>query len=133
MSVKTQKPAVDRRTPEQKRVDELAAAGDWSEFTIEQLMPEDLAFDLLSRAEDIRQEMAAKLAAQPFLWKGKAYRILRCEVIDGEGIVAVTPDDSAFAAELKRRVESSRSHVLTFYQGIGFICFPEDYSKHKES
>ena len=42
------------------------------------------------------------------------------------------PLDAEFVAEVKKRVERDRFHTLTYYQGFGFICFPEDYAKYQD-
>jgi hypothetical protein len=131
MSITTQVQP-DRRTPERKEADERVANGDWTGFTREQLLPEDFAFDLVSRPDDIRREMAARLMLLPFNWKGKIYRITRCELAGDDVLVEVSPHDPAFVAEVKQRVESNRHRVLTYCQLFGFICFPEDYEKYKD-
>ena len=122
----------DRRTPERKQVDERVANGDWTGFTRERLIPEDFAFELVSRPDEFRREMAGRLALLPFNWKGNLYRITRCELIDGEVVVEATPHDSDFVEEVRCHVESNRHHVLTYCQLFGFICFPEDYAKYQD-
>lgn len=71
------------------------------------------------------------LRNQPFRWKDKVFRIIQCDYIGNQAQVEVVPHDLDFVAEVKRRVEQDRFHTLTYYQGFGFICFPEDYSKYQ--
>jgi len=67
---------------------------------------------------------------QPFRWKNKVFRLLRCDFVAGEAIVEAAPNDDEFVAEVKRRVESDRFHHLAYCQGFGFVCFPEDYQQY---
>ena len=69
---------------------------------------------------------------QPFRWKDKVYRVIRCDYVGGEALVEATPPDPEFMAEVKRRVETDRFHTLNYYQGFGFISFPEDYAKYQD-
>lgn len=71
------------------------------------------------------------LRNQPFRWREKVFRILRCDYAEGQAIVEVAPADTEFIAEVKKRVEQDRFHTLAYYQGFGFICFPEDYQKYQ--
>lgn len=123
----------DHRTLDQIRVDEMVAAGDWNEFNTEAVMPEELALELIEREEEILRRHSEVLRSQPFLWQGKAYRILRCEYSDGETRVEVSPADSKFAAEVKRRVEQNRFHAVSYFQAVGFACFPEDYARYQDA
>jgi len=120
-------------TPDQIRVDEMAAAGDWSEFTVVQLMPEELAFELLEHMVQNLKNHNESLQMQPFLWRGNAYRIVRCEHTDGKTVVEVTPADPEFAEELTRRIEQNRFHTFGYFQAVGFACFPEDYKKYQDA
>ena len=74
----------------------------------------------------------SSLRGQPFRWKNKVFRIVRCEYVGGQALVEVIPHDPDFLAEVKRRIEQDRFHTLTYYQGFGFICFPEDYQKYQD-
>ena len=67
----------------------------------------------------------------PFLWNGSVYRVTRASHRGGETAVEVSPPDPAFEAEVRRRIDATPYHVLTFYQGFGFVCFPEDYAKYQ--
>ncbi|HET6576297.1 MAG TPA: hypothetical protein VFG68_22030 [Fimbriiglobus sp.] len=67
----------------------------------------------------------------PFLWNGKVYRITRACHRGGAAVVETAPADPAFETEVRRRIESVPHHVLTFYQGFGFVCFPEDYARYQ--
>ena len=123
----------DTRRAEQRRADEAAADGVWEGFETEDLLTEEGALEILSHSRTLRGDDALGHAVgQPFRWKTKVYRIARCDCVDGEAVVEATPDDADFTAEVKRRVESNRFHALTYYQGFGFICFPEDYAKYQD-
>ena len=74
----------------------------------------------------------AGVRGQPFRWKEKVFRILRCDFVGGQALVEVSPSDPEFEAEVKKRLEKDRFHTLTYYQGFGFICFPEDYPKYQD-
>lgn len=67
----------------------------------------------------------------PFLWNGKVYRIARASHRSGQTTVESSPRDTAFESEVRRRIEAVPFRVLTFYQGFGFICFPEDYARYQ--
>ena len=132
-------PKMDPRSPEQRQVDELAAAGTWERFDTESLIPEEAALELLRRNQIAALQNGAGAASacenirlQPFRWRDKVFRILRCDYKDGHALVDVAPSDPEFVEELKRRVEEDRFHTLTYYQGFGFICFPEDHAKYHE-
>ena len=66
-----------------------------------------------------------------FLWNGKPYRITAANRENGATTLMVEPPDANFEAVIRRRIESVPFHVLSFYQGFGFICFPEDYMKYQ--
>lgn len=82
-------------------------------------------------AEDPNNAIATGGLNAPFLWNGKVYRITRACHRDGTTVVETAPADPAFAAEVRRRIESVPYHVLTFYQGFGFVCFPEDHARYQ--
>jgi hypothetical protein len=132
-------PKVDARSPEQKQADESAAAGKWEGFETETLISEEGALQLLrhnhlSAAQNGVDSPAAlgSVRLQPFRWRDKVYRILRCDFRDGRAMVEVTPPDPEFTQEVTKRVEANRFHTLTYFQGFGFICFPEDYAQYQE-
>ena len=123
----------DPRSPAQKLADEAAAAGTWDGFETEELLTEQGALDLLSQPRTLARESAmGSVRAQPFRWNDKVFRIIRCDYVGGHAVVEATPPDTSFIAEVKRRVEEDRFHTLNYYQGFGFICFPEDYVKFKD-
>jgi hypothetical protein len=129
----------DARSPEQKRTDEAAAVGAWDGFETEELLTEEGALEILAHSRALARESAADsnsalghAGGQPFRWKTKVYRITRCDYREGEAVVEATPADADFMAEVKRRVETDRFHTLSYYQGFGFICFPEDYAKYQD-
>lgn len=129
------------RTPEQIRVDEMVAAGDWSEFgPLKPLTTEEAAVALLEarktvpasgRAAAAVVHPAGGIADQPFLWNGRPFRVLRAVFDRGRADVEVSPADAEFEAELRRRIETDRFHTLGYYQGFGYVCFPEDYAKYQ--
>jgi hypothetical protein len=132
-------PKADPRSPEQKQVDELAAAGEWEGFETESLITEQAALQMLRRDHFRGQQNGGdavvaieSVRSQPFRWRDRVFRILRCDYKDGHAQVEVAPPDPEFTQELKRRVETDRFHTLTYYQGFGFICFPEDYARFQE-
>jgi hypothetical protein len=81
-------------------------------------------------AADPDNAVAAGGLNVPFLWNGRAYRVVRAAHRDGATAVEVVPPDPAFEAEVRRRIESSGCRVLTFYQGFGFVCFAEDHARY---
>jgi len=96
-------------------------------------------------ASDERRRQAAALATDPnnaiapgrwdvpFLWQGKVYRIVRASYKNGRAEVETSPADPALASVLASRIESTRHHVLTYYQGFGFICLPEESTRYQDS
>jgi hypothetical protein len=126
------------RTPEQIRGDEEIA----TEFEKYVVKDRATGWSLLE-ATDARRDMAVALANDsnnaiapgglnvPFLWNGKVYRITRASHRDGTTLLESEPRDSAFEAEVRRRIESTPFRVLTFYQGYGFVCFPEDHARYQ--
>lgn len=126
------------RTPLQIRADEEIAAKS------EMYLVKDAATRwTILEATDERQALAEANANEPnnaiavgglnvpFLWNAKVYRITRAEHRNGTIAIEVTPPDADFKAEVRRRIESVPYRVLTFYQGFGFVCFPEDYAKYQ--
>jgi len=121
--------------------DERVAAGDWSGFTdLGSLLTMEGALELFAssdlmaaniREEGMNQAIALGYSSQPFRWKDKVYRVLKASFIDGKASVEVSPHDPEFLAEVCRHIEQDRFHTLTFYQGFGFVCFPEDYVKYQ--
>lgn len=123
----------DPRTAAQRLADEAAAAGEWEGFETEELLTEQGASEILTHARAAgRDGLMARVCEQPFRWKDKVYRITRCGYVGGEAVVEVAPADAEFTAEVKRRVEADRFHTLNYYQGFGFISFPEDYAKYQD-
>ena len=129
----------DPRSPEQRLADEAAAAGTWEGFETEELLADQGALEILLHCRALAKETPmdqytamASVRGQPFRWKDKVYRIIRCDYVGGEAVVEATPPDPDFTAEVKRRVEADRFHTLNYYQGFGFICFPEDYAKYQD-
>lgn len=138
MNPTTKSPAVDPRTPSQKEADDAAAAGNWEGFETEVLLTEEGAHRLLDHCRDLAQETGAgrqvtreALRDQPFRWRENVFHILRCEYIGGQALVEVAPPDHELVAEIKRRLEQDRFHSLSYCQGFGFICFPEDYQRYQ--
>jgi hypothetical protein len=68
----------------------------------------------------------------PFLWNGRPYKIVRAAFAGGVAEVETVPSDAELQSELRRRIEAAPHHVLTFYQGFGFICFAEDHARYKD-
>ena len=127
----------DTRSPRQKELDEAAANGNWEGFEVHQLLEEEGADQILEHRRTLAKESEmdqtvalGNIKGQPFRWKDKVFRIMRCDFIGGQAVVEVVPHDEEFVAELKKRVEQDRFHTLAYYQGFGFICFPEDYQKY---
>jgi hypothetical protein len=120
----------DPRAEAQKKQDEALASGDWSGFETEELLTEEGALAILAHARKLGPRSA--VLDQPFRWRNKVFRILRCDFLQGEAVVELAPPDAEFAAEIKRRVEADRFHYLAYCQGFGFACFPEDYTKYQD-
>ena len=126
--------AKDPRTDAQRKLDEAIAAGDWTGFTTEELLTEEGALELIAYRENLAIQAHAALRGllnQPFRWKTKVYRILKCEFTDGRAAVKVAPHDDELVAEIQRRVAADRFHHLAYCQGFGFACFPEDFAKYQ--
>jgi hypothetical protein len=126
------------RTPDRIAWDEAIAADH------ERYIVRDVATGwTVLEATEARRELAAAGAGDPnnaiaagglntpFLWNGKVYRITRAGHHDGTTVVEAVPPDPAFTAEVRRRIDSVPHRVLTFYQGFGFICFPEEYANYQ--
>jgi hypothetical protein len=130
-------PAAEFRTPEQVRADEEIAAG------FEVFLVKDAAGRVVHQATDERRRLAEAGAADPnnaiaagglnvpFLWNGGVFRVTRAGHHGGRTVVAVEPPDAGFEAEVRRRIDAAPCRVLTFYQGFGFVCFPEDHDKYQ--
>ncbi len=135
MNTPTRSARPETRTSQQIQADAAAAAGNWEGFETKELMSEEEARALILQRRKVSTVAAlAQLAAehvrlQPFRWKDRVFRILRCEYVGDHAEVEVVPSDPEFIAEVKRRVEQDRFHTLAYYQGFGFISFPEDYAK----
>ena len=84
-----------------------------------------------ANADETNNAIAAGGLNVPFLWNGKAYRVVRASHRAGSTSVESSPRDTAFETEVRRRIDAVPFHVLTFYQGFGFICFPEDYARYQ--
>lgn len=128
----------DPRSLRQRKIDEAIAEGNWEGFIVEQLLTEEGADQILEHRQALAKGIAmdqivalASVKGQPFRWKDQVFRLLRCDYVEGNAIVEVVPHDAEFIAEVKQRVEQDRFHTLTYYQGFGFICFPEDYKKYQ--
>ncbi|MGL6095223.1 MAG: hypothetical protein ACRC7O_05390 [Fimbriiglobus sp.] len=120
-------------------MDEMVAAGDWSEFVSSgEVLSDEAAVAILearkAAANGIVDAIAPPpggLAVQPFMWRGRVFRVLRAVFDHGRTEVAVAPPDAEFEAELRRRIEADRFHTLGYFQGFGFACFPEDHAKYR--
>ena len=136
MSTMTIRP--EFRTPEQIRADEEIA---W--LSERYLVTDPDTRWTIREATDEREALANACANEPnnaiavgglnvpFLWNGKVYRIARASHRSGNTSVESLPRDSAFEGEVRRRIDAVPFRVLTFYQGFGFICFPEDYARYQ--
>ena len=126
------------RTPEEHRADEEIAFSferhivtdkttGWT--IIEATRHRHRMFD--ANADDPNNAIAEGGLNVPFLWNGEVYQINRASHRQGKTTVEATPSDPDFIAEVRRRIDSVTYRTLTFYQGFGFICFPEDYAKYQ--
>jgi hypothetical protein len=118
-------------------MDEAVANGNWDGFDVRQLLEEEGADQILEHRRTLAKEngmdqtlTVGNIQGQPFRWKDKVFRIMRCDYVGGQAVVEVVPHDEEFVAAVKKRVEQDRFHTLAYYQGFGFICFPEDYQKY---
>jgi len=134
----TTKTQTEHRTPAQIEADEDIAANaeryivtdGATHWTVHAATDERRALAKASTAES-NNAIAAGGLNTPFLWNGKVYRVVKASHRTGATSVESSPRDAAFEAELRRRIDSTPFHVLTFYQGFGFICFPEDYARYQ--
>lgn len=137
MSVTTNKAAPDTRTLARKEADEAIAraaeTGDWTGFTREVLLTPEAARQLVEFSRDLDPaEVRARATQQPFRWKEHVFRIVRCDYVNGQALVEVEPHEPALVAELQKRIELNRFHILPYYQGFGFIALPEDHDRYEE-
>lgn len=84
----------------------------------------------LADAADADNAIAVGGLNAPFLWDGRVYRITKARHAGGRTEVESVPNDPAFVAEVRRRIDAVPYRVLTFCQGFGFVCFPEDHAKY---
>jgi hypothetical protein len=125
----------DPRTADQRRADEDIADG-YERF----IVSDRRTGWTVHEATDERRKLAESAGPDnaiaagglnvPFLWRGGVYRITRARCSGGSVEVATAPADPAFIGEVKRRIEATPARVLTFYQGFGYVCFPEDYANY---
>ncbi len=110
-----------------------AETGNWEGFETHVLCTMEGAKQLIEfqKSQNPHTFLAA-LTKQPFRWKQFVFRILRCEFADGAAQVETSPHDPEFVAEVIKRIEENRFHVLPYYQGFGFIAFPEDFQRYKD-
>ncbi len=101
-------------------------------WSIHGAIDERLRLSQMSSDIDGNNAIAIGGLNSPFLWNGNVYRINRASFADGKATVEVSPTNAEFETELCRRIESAPHHVLTFYQGFGFICFVEDHSRYQD-
>jgi hypothetical protein len=139
MSMSTVTTRPDFRTPEQVRADEEIV------FDHEQFLLIDSTNRwTISGIDDIRRRLAIEGGKEPsnalpggkidvpFVWNGKAHKIIRAALRNGIAEVEVAPPDADLKGELLRRIEGNPHHVLTFYQGFGFVCFVEDHARYRD-
>ena len=134
----TTKTETEFRTASQIRADEEIAAD------AERYVVKDGATRwMIPQATDERRSLAEATANEannavapggldvPFLWNGKVFRIVKASHRAGSTVVESKPRDAVFEAELRRRIDAVPFHVLTFFQGFGYVCFPEDYARYQ--
>ena len=126
------------RSPDRIRADEALA--DW--FESQEVM-DTVSGSRLSKSSEERRRLMESMEAGPnnaiapggwnvpFLWQGREYRILKVEYRDGRAEVEVVPDEPALVAVLKGRIQTAKHHVLTYHQGFGFICLPEENHRYQ--
>jgi hypothetical protein len=135
LGTRTATPAT--RTEAQKAADEriaqAAETGDWSGLARTVLFTPEGARALAEHRRDLEPaSFRANTLQQPFRWKERVFHIVRSDYADGKANVELVPQEPVLAAELERRIEMNRFHVLPYYQGFGFIALPEDYSRYEE-
>lgn len=125
------------RTADEIRADEEIAAG------FEMFLVKDESGRVIHEATDERRRLVEESASNPnnaiapgglnmpFLWKEQVFRVIRAGHHAGRTVVVVEPPNADFEAEVRQRIQAKPHRVLTFYQGFGFICFPEDYAKYQ--
>jgi hypothetical protein len=128
--------ATEFRTPQEVRADEEIA--DWFERF---LLIDATNRRTVAGIEDVRRQLADRdgetalivgETTSPFVWNGKMFRIQRAVCRQGKAEVAVEPTNDDLEAELCRRIEGDKHHKLTYFQGFGFICFPEDHGRYRD-
>src|SRR5438067_183556 len=117
MSISADKYLADARTPEQIQADLAAGAEDWKGFETETLLSEEGARQILEHRRKQSSTATESVRHQPFRWKDKVFRIIKCEYGGGQSQVEVVPHDEEFVAEIRRRIENDRFHTLGYYQG----------------
>jgi len=127
------------RTPEHIRADDEIA------FAHEQFLLIDATNSwTISGIDDIRRTLVVDLGKEPnnafpagridvpFVWNGKTFKIIRAAFRNGHAEVEVTPPDAGLEQELRSRIDSNPHHMLTFYQGFGYVCFVEDHARYRD-
>ncbi len=137
MNIRNKLPEIDTRTPSQIAADEAMAAaaesGNWEGWQTVELLTAEGAQQILDYCQNLDpNSVLAELTKQPFRWQHLVFRIVRCEYAEGKALVEAVPPHDEFVAEVKKRIEQNRFHVLPYYQGYGFISFPEDYELYQE-
>lgn len=130
-------PLPDLRTPAQIEADEAlvqaAETGTWEGFSRKELCTREGAKQIVEHCLSLTPKaFLLEVTQQPFRWKHLVFRLTRCEYQDGKAVVETEPPNEEFIAEVKNRIEANRFHVLPYYQGYGFISFPEDYLKYQD-
>src|SRR5437588_46871 len=106
MNKRRTNPVADTRTPAQKELDERVASGNWEGFELEELLTQEGADQIIEHCENLRKELEmdqglalGSVKGQPFRWKEKVFRILRCDYLGGQALVEVVPHDETFVTE----------------------------------
>jgi len=137
MSTRTRIAERDTRTAAQKAYDEAIAnaaeSGDWNGFSRTTLLTPEGARALIEHGRNLDPaQVRADALRHPLRWKEHVFRIVRCDYVNGKAEVEIEPHDAELVAELRKRIEANRFHILPFYQGFGFIAFPEDHARYEE-
>lgn len=135
MALRTAQP--DLRSQDQQAADAAVAAaaatGNWEGFkTVPLCTPEGAKLIAEQRGTLDGAAFLGPILRQPFRWQEGVFRILRCEYRNGSAEVEISPDSPELVAEIKSRIEQDRFHVLPYFQGYGFIAFPEDHQKYRQ-
>jgi len=125
----------EHRTPEQIQADEEIAL-DTERFILRDVLTGQVIHEVMDEREKLsdvfqRSAFTGTDMTLQFLWNGNVYRIEQLEFTTEGGVAVVNPKCLQLESELLRRIASAPHHKLSYHQGFGFICFPEEFARYQ--